>query len=137
MANSVLVQNTKFQVDMGSGTFSDVANVTSISGLGSGSSAEIDITTFDSSGKEFRQGLKDEGSLTIDLIYDPGDTQHSKLESLRDNQSNNAFKISTSEATPTEFTFDAFVQTFDKSFESDEVLRASVGLRISGAVTKS
>jgi len=137
MAERVKVQTTKFQVSDGSDpeTFNDVPQIKSISGLGSGQSQEIDVTDFDSTGKEFVQGLKDEGSVSIDMVYDPNDTQQTRLETIRSNQETTNFKIVLSDTNNTNFEFAGFITSFEKTLEEDDVMRASVSIRITGAIT--
>jgi len=137
MAERVKVQTTKFQVSDGGSpeTFNDVPQIKSISGLGSGQSQEIDVTDFDSTGKEFVQGLKDEGSVSIDMVYDPNDTQQTRLETIRSNQETTNFKIVLSDTNNTNFEFAGFITSFEKTLEEDDVMRASVSIRITGAIT--
>jgi len=137
MAERVKVQTTKFQVSDGGDpeAFNDVPQIKSISGLGSGQSQEIDVTDFDSTGKEFVQGLKDEGSVSIDMVYDPNDTQQTRLETIRSNQETTNFKIVLSDTNNTNFEFAGFITSFEKTLEEDDVMRASVSIRITGAIT--
>lgn len=137
MSEKIKVQGTKFQVSDGGDpeTFSDVPGVVSITGLGSGSAAEIDTTDLSSLAKEYVQGLKDEGSITIELIYDPSDPAHSRLEALRDTQQTTNFKVIASDAISTEFMFQGFVQSLPKDFSADDVLRSSATIRITGPIT--
>ncbi len=50
-----------------------VNGIKAINGIGSGSSSEIDITTLASTAKEFQSGLRDFGSIELDIIRNQDD----------------------------------------------------------------
>ena len=124
-----------------------IAQVSAVSGLG-GSSTEITTTNFDSARQEFLVGLADSGSLTVNLDFDPQDAGHTTLQSLQGG-ANKRFFLAGSEAgtdptysmsytLPTDRTswdFNAGVQQFQLDMNADDVVRGTVTLRISGAVT--
>ena len=125
-----------------------IAQVTSITGLGSGSASEITTTNFDSSAQEFLVGLSDGGSITLSIDFDPGDAGHTTLQSLKGG-ANKRFLIACSEAAtdptyssgytlPTDrttFDFNAGVTQFQLDWNTDDVIRGTVTLRVSGAIT--
>jgi hypothetical protein len=112
-----------------------IGEMTDFSGLG-GSASEIDVTHLGSSAREFVMGLKDSGSLTVELQFEPGDVGQIFLRERQDVLSvPTAFVLSLSSPTPTLVEFDAFVQGFSISGAVDEKVTASVTLRITGVVS--
>jgi hypothetical protein len=118
---------------VGSPEYTVISQVTSLSGP-DGSASEIDVTNLSSTAKEFLLGLKDEGSISMDVIWDERDTQHAALRTLFGSGAVSTFQIADA-GTPTKYyTFPAFVSTLSMSSGVDEVQRASVNLRISSAI---
>ena len=58
--------------------YTSIPQVTSIGGP-DGSASEINVTNLSSTAQEFILGLKDEGSISLDLVFDERDTTHSLL----------------------------------------------------------
>ena len=135
----IKTQNTQLKIENAASPeeYTLIPGVYTIGGLGGGEGDEIDVTDFDSTGKEYLIGLKDEGNLTFSMNYDPDDAQHIRLESLRDSQSSSGFQVVLAAGTLKTFTFDAFVKTIEKNLEANDAVRANVTLRITGAITKS
>lgn len=117
-------------------TYTALSNVISIDGPG-GSSSEIDITNLSSSAKEFKIGLKDEGTLSVELNYDPSDTGHTGLLSDRDNRTRRSFQIVLTDSGAEVWSFEAYVQEARLSIQPDNVTKLNITLRISGPVTRS
>lgn len=115
-------------------TYSDILGITSVQGP-DGSAAEIDITALESTGKEFNMGLKDEGSVSLEIIFNPDDSEHTGLRTDRDNATLRSFRITFTNSPATTATFNAYVTNYSVSGQIDEVVRLSVTLRISGSVT--
>lgn len=116
--------------------YDPIPGISSISGLGGGEANDIDVTDFDSTGKEYLIGLKDEGTLQLELNYDPDNAVHTRLETLQDAQTSATFKITLAAGTNKVFTFDAFVKQMNKNLQADDAVRATVQLRITGSVSK-
>jgi len=133
----IKTQGTLVQIDTGSATFETIGGVSSISGIGGGEAADIDVTDFASTAKEFLQGLPDEGTVTISGNYDPSDAQQSLMLSKRASQESGDFKVILPDTGSTTFDFTAFVKSFDKSIEADDAVRFTANLRISGSITIS
>lgn len=126
-----------------------VTNVISGSGIG-GEAGEIDKTNLDSLAREFLTALKDEGSITLNLNYDPKEASHQKLNALF-GQDNVRFLIASSESAtqptfstdysiPTDrstWDFEGGVRSFSKDFESDNIWKATATIRVSGAVVET
>lgn len=111
-----------------------IANVKNIDGIGSGESNDIDITHLTSSAKEYTTGLKDEGTITLTLDFDPDDAGQTMLQTALDNSSMLAFEV-TLPSTYGKFTFKGTPKSFSKPIAVDAVITSSVSIKISGAVT--
>ena len=127
-----------------------LGQITGGTGVG-GEAGEIDVTDLDSVAMEFVTGLKDNGSISLNINWDPQNTSHQTLDALVGGP-NKRFLICCSEAatdptfggSPAEYTlpatrtkldFQAGVRSFQKDFTTDEVWRGSVTMRISGDIT--
>ena len=113
--------------------FTTIPQVTSLSGP-DGSASEINVTNLSSTAQEFVLGLKDEGSISLDIIWDERDTQHAELRTLFASGASNNFQIADSGSPSKTYTFPAFVQGLSMSSGVDEVQRATVNLRVSSAI---
>lgn len=138
MSNAIPTQGAELQRGDGAGTevFTKVAEVISFQGPG-GEASEIDVTSLDSLAKEFRLGLQDEGDFQFECIVDPDDAQQSGLRSDRAAGTVRNFQLVLPDAANTTLSFAALVKSFSISGGIDDVVRASVGLRISGIVVWS
>ena len=131
-------QTSYFQVlSAGSpGTWVTVGNVTNIRDLRSGTAAEEDVSDLASTAVEVMTHLPDNGSMSLDLIYDPSDTGQARLETL---QSTVPIPMGhfRAVALPADkmFSFDGFVSTFPFTLAAATSMRGSVTIRISGAIT--
>lgn len=137
MATPILAQGTTVAVDNGSSSTAPIGGVIGISGIGSGAASEIDITTLASSAKEFRQGLKDNGSITLDLIRDEDDAGQLELREMEDSQLTRQFVITLPSSTLNVFTFNGFVSSLTTDIGADDVARGQCTIRITGAITLS
>jgi hypothetical protein len=134
-------QGTVFQVEAGTGsptTWLTVDGVTNIRDLRSGTGAEIDITDLSSTAKEFQLGLKDEGSMSLDLINNPTDPGQIRLSALRSSRATGEFRIVVPFGSPNwTLSFSGLVTTFPVTFAVDDVARGSVTVRVSGEIVES
>jgi len=117
-------------------SFTTIAEITDFDGP-SGSASEIDVSSFDSTAKEFLIGLKDEGQFTFSCNLVPDDTSQSGLRDDRDNRDLRNFQITLTDSPATTLDFAAYVMSFATSGSVDAAITASITLRISGAVTWS
>ena len=132
---TVLVNGSTLVVDDGTGTDTDITigEVTGISGLGGGSNDEIDVTTFASTRKEYRVGLADYGTATIDVLFDPDGSGQDELKEIRDGQTSREFTLTLpTEATDRTGTFTAFVTSFSIDGQVGGVWTGSITLRVTG-----
>lgn len=117
--------------------FSDIPDVTNIGGP-TGSATVIDVTDFDSTAKEKVMGLMDEGQVSLDINYRPDNTVHELLRAQRAAKALCLFKITFTDSAPaTTYTFSGYVTGFSVSGAVDSVLKASVTIEITGAITKA
>jgi len=124
-----------------------IGNVTGFSGVG-GTAGEINTTNFDSTAQEFVAGLKDNGTVSVNIDWDPADASHVSLDALVGG-SNVRFLVACSEAAtdptyssdytlPTDRTtldFNGSVLSFQKDAGTDDVWRGTLQIRVSGAIT--
>lgn len=117
-----------------------IGEVKSFSGPG-GQASDIDVTTLDSDAKEFRRGLADEGEITFETNLDPTNAGQQFCRIARaenvDPFGKRNFEVVFTDADTTTLEFEAFVKGFSISGGVDDVLQASIALRITGAVTWS
>ena len=138
MSSAITTQGITIQRGDGAGTevFSTIAEIQSFTGPG-GSAQVIDVTSVDSSAKEKRMGLPDEGQFSFECILVPGDTAQDGLRDDRDNQTERNFKIVMPDTASTTLAFAAYVTAFSVGGGVDDVIKASITLEITGAVTWS
>lgn len=120
----------------GSEIFTTVGEVFDIQGP-DGEASEIDSTDFASAAREFRMGLPDEGRVTVQLYRLPSDAQQNGLLTDRTAKTLRNFEIVLTDAGTLTLSFSAYVLGFSYSMSPDDTIKASVTLRISGAVTEA
>ena len=106
--------------------------------LPDGSASEIDVTNLASSAKEFVIGLPDEGSVSLEVVFDYSaavSTRHETLHAARAAQTLDTYQIFLSDSPETTITFTAYCSTFSLSLGVDDKVGATFGLRISGSAT--
>lgn len=122
-------------------TFTEIAEVTQITGPGM-SMDTSDVTSMDSGNwRDFIAILNDPGEVTFDINYIPSETTHNDSDStsagliyLLDNQILRGFELGFTQESPEyKIQFDGFVTNFEPSAPVDDVLTASVTLRLTGA----
>ncbi len=113
-----------------------IPGVRSISGP-DGSAAEIDVTSLDSAAKEFLIGLADEGSVSLEILWDEtANTNHAQLRTDRLAGDVRYYQIRLSDSPQTTYSFQAFVTGWSLGNAIDDATIANVTLRITGAVAK-
>ena len=116
--------------------FTAIGEVIGFDGPG-GSAAVIDITDLSATAKEKSMGLPDEGQITAELNYDPANTQQDALWTARANQTLKNFQITIPSSPVETWSFAGYVTGFSHAVSLDDVVKASVTIEISGAVTKA
>lgn len=136
-SNAITAQGIK--VKRGSGSpvsYTDIPEIISFNGPG-GAGQVIDITNLDSAAIEKMMGLPDEGQLSFDINYVPDNAVHAALRSDRNAQSLVPIKMVFTDGGSTEWTFNAYVTGFTVQGGVNNVLRATVTLEITGAITEA
>lgn len=135
MPNSIESQGVVIAYSSGGSptSFSNIGNVVGFSGPG-GSASVIDVTNLDSTAREKRMGLPDEGQFTVDLNLDPDNASHIALRAARRNRTRTEFRITYTDTTPSTDTFFGYVLGFAITGRVDEAVKASMTVEIDGAV---
>lgn len=131
-AAPILCQGTTFSYNS-----QTIAGVTGMSGLASGKAKEIDVTTLASTAKEFKIGLKDNGSFTLDLIRNLDDAGQAALLTALNAQASNTMVITLPTSTLNVATFTAFVSSLTTEAASDGVVMGKAEFRITGDIAWS
>ena len=114
-----------------------VGNVISFSGL-DGEATQIDITTLASTAKEFRQGLQDFGTFSMEMFRDDDDAGQDAIKTAQAAQSTEQMVVTLPDQnTLNVATFNCFVTSFSLSGGVDDVSRATANFKITGAVVWS
>lgn len=136
-ATPILTQNTTISIDDSGGTPVTINGVISISGIGSGSATEIEVTTLASTAKEYRQGLRDFGSISIELIRNQDDLGQKEMFDAMGLQATREFIITLPTSTANVGTFQGFVQSISTDVSADGVVTGTAQVRITGEVVWS
>jgi len=132
-------QSTGISITLTGHTMVNIGTVTGFNGP-SGSAAVIDITNLASTAKEKQIGLRDEGQLSIDIIYDSNATAlHTSLKDDRAARTKRIFDIKltdngTASSQPSAFYFDGYVTGFSLTGAVDDIIKGSVTIEITSAV---
>jgi len=113
-------------------TFTEVANVTSISGP-SISRDTYDVTAHDSTGgyREFIGGLRDGGEVSFDLNFDPSEATHQTLIGYLGDSVARDYQVTLPDDAAT-FEFSAFLTGWEVGLPIDDKITASVTFKITG-----
>lgn len=109
-----------------------INNIKTFSGF-DGQASEIDVTNLSSTAKEFRLGLVDPGQFSMELDQDNTDAGQIALRAAQVAGGIKNFKLTLPNTNTASFT--AFVKKFSSAGGVDQVVKASVDLRISGSIT--
>jgi hypothetical protein len=120
-------------------TFNSVAvnGVISITGIGSGSATEIDVTTLASTAKEFKQGLRDFGSIEVELVRNHDDLGQVEMFNAMASQTERTVVITLPSSTANVATFTGFVTSLSTDIGADDKVTGKATIRITGAVAWS
>lgn len=116
--------------------YTAIGEITSIGGP-DGSASEIDVTDLSSTSKEFKMGINDEGSVTLEGMFIPTDTQHAALRTHKSARTLANFQIVFTDSPVTTWSFSAYVTGLSISASVDAALTGSITLRITGDITES
>lgn len=117
-------------------TFNSVAigGVRSITGIGSGSASEINLTTLASTAKEFAQGLRDFGSIELDLIRNQDDLGQLELFNSLAAQTTETIVVTLPSSTANVITFQGFVVSLPMDIAADKIVEGKCKIRITGPI---
>jgi predicted secreted protein len=142
-SQAVFTQGTQIQLGDGGSpeSFLTIAEVKSISGP-SLSRDTIDVTTHSSTGgvREFINGLADGGEVSFDVNFVPGAATHNNttgMLSLWASGRRANFKIIFPTSPAVTWSFNGVLTAFEMSAPTDEVLGASVTIKVAGSPTLS
>ena len=96
---------------------------------------EIEVTALDSAAKEFIGALDDPGEITLELNWNPQDSEHVNLRTDAEGSTVRNYRVVWSDLSSTQVTFAAEVMEFSLNTEANDAVKGSVRLKISGALT--
>jgi hypothetical protein len=114
-----------------------VTGHTHIKGIGSGKASKIPSTSLLSTAMEYRQGLQDNGEITIGLVRNQDDLGQIAFQTAKAAQTTNTCVIVLSGGTLKTATFQAFVVEESTDIDKDGIVTGEVVLCISGPVVWS
>ena len=126
-------QGTKVEVGKGSGalTWTALVGIRDVQ-LPTAEIEEIDITHMGSNGvREYTSGLRDNGEVTYELLFDEASATHTLLQSIADSRETVQLRITFGTLVKT---FVAFVKTYEITLAYDDANTSSVTFRISAEV---
>ena len=136
-------QGTKIYMSSSTGVSTSssafIGFVTDFTGPG-GEAADIDITTFDSTAKDFIIGLRDEGNFGFNVVFSSTDVGQIAFEAARASRSKRKFTLDFStvsvvaSAVGSRRTFDGYAKGWSISGAVDDKITAAANVRITGAV---
>lgn len=113
----------------------EVLGITNVSGP-EGSASVIDTTSLKDSAKRKKMGLPDEGSLSLEMNFQPQDAGQAALQAARTARTLLTLKVTFTDDSPaTTASFSAYVTDFATKSGVDEKVSATCKLEIDGAVT--
>jgi Lambda phage tail tube protein, TTP len=132
--NAVLTQGTILARGNGATpteVFANVIGVVSITGPDA-TKAEIDVTDLASAAKEFKGGLADFGRMSCEIQYIPTDATHQLIRADFVNAASpvNNWKLTMADGSVMAFT--AYVTGMPMNVAADNVIRATLNLRMTG-----
>ena len=125
---AVTGNGTTLSIDGGTTTVANLVSVTPYNV----SVALIDSTDMDSTWRSSIGGLKDGGDCSFEIAYDPAGATHQAITTAIDGATKSIVVTYSNADT---CSFSAIVTSFSPSAAIDDKITASVGMKISGAVT--
>lgn len=113
-------------------TYTKVVNMKTFDGF-DGQASEIDVTNCDSTAKEFRLGLVDNGQIQIEFDQDNTDAGQAACLAARVASTSRNFKLTLPDSKVASFT--AYVKQWKTSGGVDQVVKRQGVFRITGPVT--
>ena len=98
---------------------------------------EIEITTHDSSGKEYMDGDTDYGEVGFDINYDPAEPTHVLLQALSMSKDRHDWQAIMTDDGAQMWAFQGWVKTFTLTAPVSGVYTAAIAIRVTGAPSVS
>ena len=117
-------------------SFTAIGEIVSFSGPG-GQATVIDVSNLADTAKAKLMGLKDEGSMTLSVNFDPSDSEQTSLRTDRTNRTERNFQLVFNDTSSTRFDFAAFVLGFVVNGSVDDKVSADITLEITGDITET
>jgi len=135
-SNALESQGVLLQLSDGASpeVYTTIAEISDIN-FATGSASVIDTSDLESTAKEKRMGLPDEGQCSFTCNYIPTNTQHAALKAAKAARSLKNFKIRYTDSPNTVELFSAYVLTMPRTIGVDGVIQANFTLEISGALS--
>lgn len=135
MANKIPGKGTALLMEISS-VYTAIPQIASISI--SGEKAEtVDTTTLDGGAMKTKAntGYVDTATISGELLYDPDDTVHAAFIAKVRAAGTNNFKVTYTDATPTNEIYAGLGLGFDKTIAANDVVRGSFTIETTGAVS--
>ncbi len=139
---AVKFQGMVFEISADDVTYTSIGCVTNYSLDGAGRT-EIDVTCNDSTAKEYMFGLRDFGSLSLDINYDPDGAGLAIAETSYASDDNYFFRLTyANEITPvtgsgTIKEFEGAVMNISDSGAIDDKVSGTIEIKVSGDISKT
>ena len=136
---TAVVQSSGISFTVTGHDFEAIGEVVGFNGP-SGSANVIDVTHLGSTAKEKRIGLRDEGQVSLDIIYDSNATAlHTALRDDRASRTKRIYDIKltdngTASSQPSALYFNSYVTAFSITGAVDDVIKGALTLEITSAV---
>lgn len=113
-----------------------VNDVTSVGGPGI-SAGKLDVTSLQSTAKEFIMGLRDNGDISLDMIFNSTDAGQLALRNDLNTRTKRRIAIKIPDATTTLWHCEAYCTNWSLSGSVDNVQKLSATVGLTGAITWS
>jgi hypothetical protein len=137
---AITAQGTTIEISSDGVAYTSLGCIESFS-MDGNARAEIDVTCLTSTSKEFMFGLRDNGTMALEIKYDPSSAGLTLAEASYASDTAYKFRVTYNDqitpttGNPTSSDFDGFVMNLSHSGSVDNVLTGSIEVKISGDVT--
>lgn len=135
--SGIITQGTTFGISVDGVSYTQLGCIQSFSVAGA-ARTEIDTTCMLDNKKSFKLGLKDNNTISVELLYDPANSGQALLEDSYESDDFYFFKIEYNDSLGTNGTtkeFNGYVTSISQDAQLDEVLRQSVEIKTIGNTT--
>src|SRR6185503_7858130 len=110
-----------------------VGGLMSITGIGSGTASDIDVTTFASTCKETVQGLRDFGTCTVGLRRNQDDLGQVEMFNAMAGQLTRTIVVTLPSSTANVITFSGYVKSLTLDLQADGAVLGQAEIKITSA----